>query len=277
MKFQCGRYELDLSSPKIMGILNVTPDSFSDGGKYATTSLAIEHAHELISQGADILDIGGESTRPGATPVPLEEEINRVIPVIKALKSVGIPLSVDTYKPEVMRLAIEAGADMINDVCALTQPQALEVVAPSHVGICLMHMQGTPADMQHNPQYVDVVQEVRDFLKQRVACAQSAGISPSRILIDPGFGFGKKKIHNLSLLRELGRLNQDGYPILVGLSRKSVLGEVVGGAVNDRIYASVAASVLAVMNGANIVRVHDVGPTREALKVVEAFLQHEDK
>ncbi len=274
MNFICGKFQLDLSTPKVMGIVNVTPDSFSDGGRFSSADKAIAHAHDLVAQGADILDIGGESTRPGATPVPLDEELNRVIPVIEGLAGIGIPLSIDTYKPEVMREAIKAGVDIVNDVCALQEPQALEIVAASDVGVCLMHMQGRPQNMQQDPQYQDVVKEVYDFLQARLAAAEQAGIAKTRITLDPGFGFGKRTAHNLALLEGLSTLQKLGAPLLIGLSRKSVLGQVAGTDVNERLYASLAASVIAVMKGANIVRVHDVKATVEALKVASAVMQH---
>lgn len=274
MNFICGKFQLDLSTPKVMGIVNVTPDSFSDGGRFSSTDKAIAHAHDLVAQGADILDIGGESTRPGATPVPLDEELNRVIPVIEGLAGIGIPLSIDTYKPEVMREAIKAGVDIVNDVCALQEPQALEIVAASDVGVCLMHMQGRPQNMQQDPQYQDVVKEVCDFLQARLAAAEQAGIAKTRITLDPGFGFGKRTAHNLALLEGLSTLQKLGAPLLIGLSRKSLLGQVAGADVNERLYASLAASVIAVMKGANIVRVHDVKATVEALKVASAVMQH---
>ena len=274
MNFICGKFQLDLSAPKVMGIVNVTPDSFSDGGRFISTDKAIAHAHDLVAQGADILDIGGESTRPGATPVPFDEELNRVIPVIEGLAGIGVPLSIDTYKPEVMRAAILAGVDIVNDVCALQEPQALEIVAASDVGVCLMHMQGRPQNMQQDPQYQNVVQEVYDFLKGRLAAAEQAGIAKARISLDPGFGFGKRTAHNLALLEGLSTLQKLGAPLLIGLSRKSVLGQVAGADVNERLYASLAASVISVMKGANIVRVHDVKATVEALKVVSAVMQY---
>ena len=263
---------LDLSHPHVMGILNVTPDSFSDGGKFNTMEKAIAHALQLVEEGADILDIGGESTRPGATPVPLDEELKRVIPVIEGLRDVGVPLSIDTYKPQVMQAAITAGADIVNDVCALREPQALEIVAASQAGVCLMHMQGRPQTMQADPQYDDVVSEVRDFLKDRLNAAVQAGIDRSRIVLDPGFGFGKRTAHNLTLLNHLNDIQALGLPLLIGLSRKSVLGQVVGSSVDERVHASIAASVVSVMKGANIVRVHDVKPTIDALKIVQAVM-----
>ena len=274
MIFSCGRFQLDLSTPRVMGIVNVTPDSFSDGGKFNTTDKAVAHAMQLVAQGADILDIGGESTRPGATPVPLDEELRRVIPVIKALIEIGIPLSIDTYKPEVMRAAINAGVDIVNDVSALQELNALEIVAASKVGVCLMHMQGRPQTMQADPQYQDVVAEVTSFLVGRLKAAEQAGISPKRIVLDPGFGFGKRTAHNLTLLNHLSSLQSLGLPLLIGLSRKSVLGQVVGSGVDERIHASIAASVVSVMKGANIVRVHDVKPTVDALKIVSAVMQN---
>ena len=274
MQFLCGRFELDLSTPRVMGIVNVTPDSFSDGGKFNTTDKAVAHAMELVEQGADILDIGGESTRPGATPVPLDEELNRVIPVVKALVKAGVPLSIDTYKPEVMREAIDAGVDIVNDVCALQESNALEIVASSKVGVCLMHMQGRPQTMQADPQYQDVVAEVAGFLAARLKAAEQAGIARERIVLDPGFGFGKRTADNLTLLNQLSSLQSLGLPLLIGLSRKSVLGQVVGSAVDERIHASIAASVVSVMKGANIVRVHDVKPTVDALKIVSAVMQN---
>ena len=257
----------------VMGILNVTPDSFSDGGKFNTTEKAIEHALQLVDEGADILDIGGESTRPGATPVPLDEELSRVIPVIEGLRHVGVALSIDTYKPQVMQAAIAAGADIVNDVCALREPQALEIVAASQAGVCLMHMQGRPQTMQANPEYDDVVKAVKDFLAERLMAAEQAGIDRSRIVLDPGFGFGKRTAHNLTLLNHLNDIQALGLPLLIGLSRKSVLGQVVGLSVDERLHASIAASVISVMKGASIVRVHDVKPTVDALKIVEAVLE----
>jgi len=273
MKFICGKYQLDLSTPRVMGIVNVTPDSFSDGGKFASTELAIAHAMKLVAEGADILDIGGESTRPGATPVALEEELDRVIPVIEVLsKSAGVPLSIDTYKPEVMRAAIKAGIDIVNDVRALQEPDALEIVAESNAGVCLMHMQGTPQTMQQDPQYEDVLAEVKAFLAQRLAAANAAGIPNERIVLDPGFGFGKRTVHNVDLLKGLPDILSLGLPLLVGLSRKSILGQLVGADVNERLHASIAASVASTLKGARIVRVHDVKATVDALKVVSALL-----
>lgn len=271
--FLCGKYQLDLSLPRVMGIVNVTPDSFSDGGKYESTEKAVEHGLQLIADGADILDIGGESTRPGATPVSLEDELSRVVPVIEQLSKVaGVPLSIDTYKPEVMRAAIAAGADIVNDVRALQEPGALEIVAASRAGVCLMHMQGTPQTMQIDPTYEDVVAEVNAFLAERLAIAEAAGIARERVVLDPGFGFGKKTEHNLLLLQQLDKTLGIGRPLLVGLSRKSVLGQITGGDVYVRLHASLAASVISAMKGARIVRVHDVKATADALKVVAAVI-----
>ena len=269
MIFFCGKYQLDLSTSRVMGILNVTPDSFSDGGRYASTNKAVEHALQLIEEGADILDIGGESTRPGATPVSLNEELSRVIPVIEALvKIVKVPLSIDTYKPEVMRTAISAGVDIVNDINALQAPTALDVVSASNVGVCLMHMQGTPQTMQLDPQYDDVLAEVNAFLTARLQATIAAGINKNRILLDPGFGFGKRTVHNITLLQHLRHIASIGQPLLVGLSRKSVLGQMLGDNKTDRVSASIATSVIAAMKGANILRVHDVKATVDALKVV---------
>lgn len=253
-----------------MGILNVTPDSFSDGGKLPNSQQAVEHALHLIEQGADIVDIGGESTRPGAAPVPVEEELRRILPVLEALMAHNVPLSVDTRKPEVMRAAIKAGAAMINDVCAMQESGAIEAVVDSNVAVCLMHMQGEPQTMQARPDYVDVVGEVNAFLAQRIAIAEARGISRERLVIDPGFGFGKTLEHNLTLLRHLDQLATLGIPVLAGLSRKSMLGQITGREVSERVYASVAAAVLAAQKGAKIIRVHDVAATRDALSVIEA-------
>jgi dihydropteroate synthase len=272
MIFRAGSYTPDLNRPLVMGIVNVTPDSFSDGGQFSSTSLAIEHALKLVEEGADILDIGGESTRPNAEPVSLEEELRRVIPVIEGLaQRCNVPLSIDTYKPQVMKAAIAAGASLVNDVRGLQEPGAIEVVAASNVGVCLMHMPGTPQTMQSDPHYDDVVVEVRNFLLARAAACEAAGISRERIMLDPGFGFGKRSVHNIELLRELESLCGFGYPVLVGLSRKSVLGQITGKDVADRLPASLAAAVIAAMKGAAVVRVHDVKATRDALAVVAAI------
>ncbi len=272
MIFNCGKFQLDLTTPRVMGIVNVTPDSFSDGGKFSATNMAIEHALTLAEEGADILDIGGESTRPNASPVGLQQELDRVIPVIEALvKQVNIPLSIDTYKPQVMRAAIQVGASMVNDVRALQEAGALEVVEKTNVGVCLMHMQGLPATMQNNPHYNDVVNEVKTFLKTRLQASIHAGCRPASILLDPGFGFGKTRAHNILLLQNLESFADLGQPLLVGLSRKSVLGQITGNDIDARLHASIAASVLSAMKGAKILRVHDVKATVEALKVVASI------
>lgn len=253
-----------------MGVVNVTPDSFSDGGLHESTEQAVAHARRLIEEGADILDIGGESTRPGSAPVALDEERRRVLPVLVALAGCGVPLSVDTRKPGLMAEAIAAGAVMVNDVTALGAPAALEAVAAAPAAVCLMHMQGEPGTMQENPVYQNVVREVRDFLAQRVAAAERAGITRDRIVVDPGFGFGKTVEHNLALLRSLAEFRSLGVALMAGLSRKAMLGKLTGREPRERIHASVAAALLAVQNGAHIVRVHDVAATRDALAVWRA-------
>ena len=270
MILHCGQFHLDLAHPKVMGIVNVTPDSFSDGGRYASSAAAIEHAQQLIADGADLLDIGGESTRPGAAEVSEQEELDRVLPVIEGLRGCEVPLSIDTWKPGVMRAALKAGASLVNDVNALQARGALQAVADSDAAVCLMHKQGTPQTMQQQPRYADVVAEVSDFLRERIAAAETAGIARARIVIDPGFGFGKALTHNLDLLRHLEALRALGVPVLAGLSRKSMLGALTGRAVDDRVAASVAAALLAVQRGAAIVRVHDVRETVDALKVLMA-------
>ena len=269
-ELHCGRYRLPLDRPLIMGVINVTPDSFSDGGRFTEAARAVEHGFSLMEAGAALLDVGGESTRPGATPVPPEEELRRVIPVIEQLAGGPVPISIDTRHPEVMRAALEAGATLVNDVNALRAPGALELCAASDAAVCLMHMQGTPQTMQDNPAYDDVCAEVQSFLLARAAAAERAGIARNRILLDPGFGFGKTVAHNLALLRGLDRLAAAGYPLLVGLSRKSVLGAVTGRIVTDRVASSVAAALAAVARGAAVVRVHDVAATRDALDVWQA-------
>ena len=269
-----GRFSLALERPLIVGVVNVTPDSFSDGGRFFGTQQAVEHARMLVEEGADILDIGGESSRPGAEPVGLDEELRRVMPVLEQLAQLPIPVSVDTCKPEVMRRAISAGAAMVNDINALREPGALEAVAESQAAVCLMHMQGEPRTMQQDPHYQDVVSEVTAFLAQRVEAARQAGIARERIVIDPGFGFGKKTGHNLELLRGLPRIAGLEQPVLVGLSRKSLFGKITGKAVADRVSASVAAALLAAERGAALVRVHDVAATRDALLVLNAIDRH---
>lgn len=259
-----------------MGIVNVTPDSFSDGGCFGSVEAAVLQARRLLAEGADILDIGGESTRPGATPVSLAVELDRVLPVIEGLVDSSVPLSIDTYKPEVMAAALAAGASMVNDVKALREPGALELVAATDAGVCLMHMQGDPQTMQMAPQYADVVREVESFLRDRVVACERAGIARDRIVIDPGFGFGKSTAHNIALLRDLERLTTLGVPVLAGLSRKSVLGKITDREIGERVYSSVAAALVAVYRGAKIVRVHDVRATRDALAIYEAVESSHD-
>jgi len=270
MFLHCGNFRLDLSRPLVMGIVNATPDSFSDGGQHLRREAAIAHARLLIAEGADIVDIGGESTRPGAQPVSTQEELDRVLPIIEGLRGVSVPLSIDTCKPEVMRKAIDAGVQMVNDINALQDAAARDAVAASGVAVCLMHKQGNPQTMQQQPHYQNVVVEVRDFLRERIAAAAAAGIARERIVIDPGFGFGKTLAHNLDLLRHLDRLRELGAPVLAGLSRKSMLGAITGQDVDHRVAASVAAALIAVQRGASIVRVHDVRETVDALKIWNA-------
>ena len=267
MKLDCGRFALALARPLVMGIVNVTRDSFSGDGLAADPERAVAHGLRLVAEGADLLDIGAESSRPGAPPVAVQEEIDRLLPVLEALRDCGVPLSVDTVKPEVMRAAISAGADLINDIAALTAPGALESVAQSGAVVCLMHMQGSPRTMQDDPHYQDVVAEVRDFLALRVKAAEAAGIARARIVIDPGFGFGKRIEHNVALFRGIAGILDLGLPVLVGVSRKSMLGEITGRPVDGRIHASVAAALLAAQAGAHLLRVHDVAATRDALAV----------
>jgi dihydropteroate synthase len=267
---RCGRFELLLGRPLVMGVVNVTPDSFYDGGQYGTPQAAIDQARRLAEEGADLLDVGGESSRPGAGPVTAEEELARILPVLEGIADLRVPISVDTTKPEVMRAALAQGAAMINDITALASPGALELVAPADAAVCLMHMQGSPRTMQAEPTYADVVVEVRDFLAARAAACVAAGIARDRIVVDPGFGFGKTVAHNLSLLARLGDIAALGFPVLAGWSRKSSLGRITGRPADDRLAASIAAAMLAVQHGATIVRVHDVAATRDALAVLAA-------
>jgi dihydropteroate synthase len=267
---QAGKYQLGLSRPLIMGVVNLTPDSFSDGGRLPTAEAAIVHALNLREQGADIVDIGGESTRPGAALVDQDEEWRRISPVLEALVAADVPASVDTRKPAVMRAAIEAGAAMINDVEALRAPGALETVARGNTAVCLMHMQGQPQTMQQHPVYGNVVAEVKSFLASRVEACEKAGIGRDRIVVDPGFGFGKTLEHNLALLRHLDRLLELDVPVVAGMSRKTMLGALTGRPVEQREYAGVAAHLLAVAGGASIVRVHDVVAMHDALSIWNA-------
>lgn len=268
MFWQTTRFRIDLRRPQVMGIVNVTPDSFSDGGRHDDTSAALAHCEKLIAEGADILDIGGESTRPGATPVPLEQELARVLPVLDGAMKLGVPLSIDTLKPEVMRQVLERGADIVNDINALRLPGAEDAVAAHPgCGVCLMHMRGDPATMQQRPAYDDVVIEVSEFLHERMDALRRRGVADERIVLDPGIGFGKSVEHNLALLRRQRELLALGRPLLVGWSRKSTLGAITGRPVGERLSASVAAALAAVQLGARVVRVHDVAATVDALKV----------
>jgi dihydropteroate synthase len=271
-RLQWGSWRLDLSSrTHVMGVLNVTPDSFSDGGRYLALASALEHAVRLAEEGAAIVDVGGESTRPGAAAVDADEELRRVVPVIERLaSSLAVPVSVDTRKPEVMRRALAAGAAMVNDVAALTAVGALDAVAASGAAVCLVHMQGEPGSMQAEPRYRDVVEEVRGFLRERVAACEQAGIARSRLVVDPGFGFGKTLEHNLALLRGLPEIAADGLPVLAGLSRKRMIGALTGRGEGDRLAGSLAAAAVAAINGARIIRAHDVRETVDALGVVAA-------
>jgi len=254
-----------------MGVLNVTPDSFSDGGSFHDPSVALARAREMVAEGADIIDIGGESSRPGANPVPVAEELQRVVPLIEALHGdLPVPISIDTSKPEVMRAAAAAGAGLLNDIYALRRPGALEAAAESGLPVCLMHMQGEPRTMQQEPAYRDVVREVSDFLAARRAACLEGGIAAEQILLDPGFGFGKRLEHNLALLHRLDALAELGAPLLVGMSRKSMIGDLVGRPVEARLHGSVAAAALAVWQGAAIVRAHDVAATVDAVRVASA-------
>lgn len=262
--------QLDLSTPQIMGILNVTPDSFSDGGQFTHLDAALRQAEKLIQAGATIIDIGGESTRPGAPEVSLEEELNRVIPVVKAIRaSSDVWISVDTSKAEVMRQAIEAGADLINDIRALQEPGALEIAAKAQVPICLMHMQGQPRSMQHSPNYQDVLLEVGEFLRERVKVCEQAGIAKELLILDPGFGFGKTLEHNYHLLAHLESFHQFGLPLLAGMSRKSMIFKLLDKKPADCMVASVTCATIAALKGAQIIRVHDVEETVEAMKIIQ--------
>lgn len=268
---QCAARTLDLSAPVVMGVLNVTPDSFSDGGRFVGRDAALRHARQMLADGAAIIDIGGESTRPGAAPVSVQEELDRVVPVVEAiLAEFDVIVSLDTSTPEVMRAGASAGAGMINDVRALQRDGALQAAAETGLAVCLMHMQGQPGSMQQAPQYGDVVAEVGAFLQQRVAACVAAGIDRQRLLIDPGFGFGKNDEHNLTLLAQLHTLRSQGLPLLAGLSRKSMIGRLLDRDVDERLAASVALALMAVERGADIVRVHDVRETMDAVRLWRA-------
>jgi dihydropteroate synthase len=276
LTLRCRDKTLDLSRPLVMGVLNVTPDSFSDGGRFLALDAAVAQGVRLAGEGAALIDVGGESTRPGAEPVAVEEELRRVVPVIERLcAATRAVISVDTGKPEVMRAALAAGAGLVNDVYALRAPGALQAVAASGCGLCLMHMQGEPRTMQAAPRYTDVVGEVRAFLGERVDACLAAGIEVQRIAIDPGFGFGKTREHNLTLLRHLRELTTGGLPVLVGLSRKSMVGTLTGRPPGERVNGSVALAVVAALAGARIIRAHDVAATVDALQVVAAVTGRE--
>ena len=270
-EFSCGRYRLKLDRPLVMGILNVTPDSFSDGGKFLARDAALRHAEQMLADEVDLIDIGGESTRPGAAPLSLAEELDRVVPLVEALRDCGVPLSIDTYKPAVMQATLAAGADLINDIWGLRQAGAIEAVAGSNCGLCVMHMAGDPQTMQVQPDYQDVVGDVAAFLAGRIDELEQAGVARARISIDPGFGFGKSVAHNYALLARLAEFTALGVPVLAGLSRKSMLGAVTGRATASlRVAASIAAAVCAAERGATLIRVHDVAATVDALKVWRA-------
>jgi dihydropteroate synthase len=265
---RCGGFLLPLDRPLVMGVVNITPDSFSDGGRFLDARAAIAHGRRLVEEGADILDLGGESSRPGAQAVAEADELERILPVLKAFRD--FPVSVDTRRPAVMRAALAEGASMINDIEALEAPGALDAVADTDCAVCLMHKQGAPADMQEDPRYDDVVGEVRNYLARRISACGIAGIERDRITVDPGFGFGKTVDHNLSLLKRLPEIAALGVPVLAGWSRKSTLGAITGRPVTERLAASLAAALLAVQHGAKILRVHDVKETRDALAVAQA-------
>lgn len=268
---RCGQRQLDLSRPHVMGILNVTPDSFSDGGRFNQVDVALRHAEAMVKAGATLVDVGGESTRPGAAPVGAAEELARVIPVVEALaRELDVVISVDTSCPAVMREAAAAGAGLLNDVRALQRPGALAVAAASGLPVCLMHMRGEPRTMQNAPQYLDIQEEVTTFLAERIAACVAAGIPSERIILDPGFGFAKTLEHNLSLFRHLPALHAFGLPLLVGASRKSMIGHVLGKETHERLYGSLALAALAVTKGAHIVRVHDVAETVDVVKMISA-------
>jgi dihydropteroate synthase len=267
---QLNKHSYDLNRPLVMGILNITPDSFSDGGQYLDFDQALKRAETMIEEGADIIDIGGESTRPGSDPVSADEELKRITPIIRALqKHSNIVISVDTYKPRVMEQVIDMGVAMINDVFALQQPGAIDVIKKSNVGICLMHMQGTPKTMQLNPTYQDVVNEVKLFLEERANSLIAEGVKTERIILDPGFGFGKTFEHNISLLQNLESFQTLKFPLLVGLSRKSFIRKILSGDHDDHLSGSISAAILSIVKGAKIVRVHDVKETKSAIKIIQ--------
>jgi len=273
-KRECGRYKLQLNRTLVMGILNVTYDSFYDGGRYSRVEDAIERTREMVSQGADIIDIGGESTRPGSEPVSLDEEIQRVVPLIKSLsKKIKIPISIDSYKPEVVKKALDAGAMMINDTYGLRSSGMAEIVAESKLPVVIMHMQGTPKNMQENPKYKNVVKEIKEFFVERTEYAMNRGVKKSQIILDPGIGFGKTLEHNLAILRNISEFKKLGYPLLVGPSRKSFIGKILDLPVEERLEGTIASAALIASQGADIVRVHDVKEIVRALKVADAIVK----
>lgn len=277
MILDCAGKPLDLTHPQVMGILNVTPDSFSDGGQFLRQDAALEQAKQMVADGAAIIDVGGESTRPGAEIVSVEDEIARIVPVIEAIQSeLAIPISIDTSKPEVMRAAVKAGAGLINDVQALQVGNALTVAAELQVPVCLMHAQGTPQNMQNDPQYEDVVTNVIDFLLARVEACESVGIAKNNIILDPGFGFGKRARHNLRLMKQLSKLIEKDFPVLVGVSRKSMIGKLLNVPPNERLSASLSLATIAVWQGAKIIRSHDVRETVQAISICDHVMQVED-
>ncbi|HZX32092.1 MAG TPA: dihydropteroate synthase [Rhodocyclaceae bacterium] len=267
----CGRFKLKVDRPLVMGIVNLTPDSFSGDGLSSDVDRAVDHAHRQFEAGADILDLGAESSRPGAVPTPLQEELDRLLPVLERISGWGVPISIDTYKPEVMAEALAAGADMINDISGFRDRRALEAVVDSNCGLCLMHMLGEPRTMQQQPVYDDVVADVRGYLSRQVAECLQAGVARGRIVVDPGFGFGKTVEHNLALFRGLPEFVADGFPVLVGVSRKAMLGAITGRPVEERVSASVSTALLAAQRGAAILRVHDVAETKDALAIWAAI------
>ena len=275
--WRCGRFLFDWSqrkSPLVMGILNVTPDSFSDGGKYSSRDAALAHAEEMIAQGVEMIDIGGESSRPGSEPLSLQEELDRVLPILEVLKDAPVAISIDTYKPKTMKAAVDLGVDCVNDIWAFRQPLAIESVAQSNCGLLLMHMQKDPMTMQFDPHYEDVIAEVNGFLMERCVVLEDEGISRERLAIDPGFGFGKTLEHNMNMLQNFHVFCQHDLPVLAGLSRKSSLGAITGRAMDERVSASVAAALMAIERGAHIVRVHDVPATMDAVKIWSAAQEY---
>lgn len=277
MILNCAGKPLDLTHPQVMGILNVTPDSFSDGGEFLATDAALAQAKKMVADGAGIIDVGGESTRPGASVVSVEQEITRVVPIIQAIHSeLDIPISIDTSKPEVMRAAIDAGAGLINDVRALQLDGAMQAAVDCNVPVCLMHSQGTPQTMQNNPQYKDVVTDVIAFLLERVTACKQAGITPDKLILDPGFGFGKRATHNLLLMKQLSQLISQGFPVLVGVSRKSMIGKLLKVSVEERLAASLSLAAISVWQGAKIIRSHDVRETVQAIMMCDHVMKVKD-